>query len=321
MRVQDGGCGGQGCLMVDVRYWMLDARMRLRAAKQMAFFDRFSVRGVVVGAWVLLIVVASARAELPREIRVLTYNIRHGEGMDHKIDLPRIAKAIVAAKPDIVALEEVDQGVKRTKRVDEPRELARLTGMHAVFGRNITFQGGGYGTAVLTRLPIRWCQKVKLKSFYESTPEHQEQRGVQVIQLGDGRSPGLLFLCTHLDYRPPDDERMASAATINALVRKYGDEPAIIAGDFNAKPDSRPIRQLAKEWKIAGWKDGGETEVEDGQMDSTAIVTFPADKPDHCIDYVMCRPAARWQVVELRVIDESVASDHRPVLAVLRRTD
>ncbi len=287
----------------------------------MAFLDRFSIRGVVVGAWVLLIVVASARAELPREIRVLTYNIRHGEGMDHKIDLSRIAKVIVSAKPDIVALEEVDQGVKRTKRVDEPRELARLAGMKVVFGRNITFQGGGYGTAVLTKLPIRWCQKVKLKSFYESTPEHEEQRGVQVIQLGDRRSPGVLFLCTHLDYRPPDDERMASAATINKLVKKYGDEPAIVAGDFNAKPDSRPIREFAKEWKIAGWKRGSEMEVDNGETDSNEIVTFPADRPDHCIDYVMCRPASRWKVVELRVIDEPVASDHRPVLAVLRRVD
>ena len=86
------------------------------------------------------------RAELPREIRVLTYNIRHGEGMDHKIDLPRIAKVIVAAKPDIVALEEVDQGTRRASGVDQPAEFARLTGMNVVFGRNIAYDGGGYGT-------------------------------------------------------------------------------------------------------------------------------------------------------------------------------
>ncbi|HVT28568.1 MAG TPA: endonuclease/exonuclease/phosphatase family protein [Lacipirellulaceae bacterium] len=269
----------------------------------------------------LLAAIGPVQAELPREIRVLTYNIRHGEGMDHKVDLPRIAKVIVAAKPDIVALEEIDLGVKRTNLVDEPGELARLTGMKGVFGRNITFQGGGYGTAVLTRLPIRSQKSVKLKSFYESTPEHQEQRGVQVIQLGNGRSPGTLFLCTHLDYRPPDDERMASAATINGLVKKFGDEPAIIAGDFNARPASRPIREFAKEWKIAGWNDGTVSEVEEGKTNSKAIVTFPADKPDHCIDYVMCRPASRWKVVELRVINEPIASDHRPVLAVLRRVD
>lgn len=271
----------------------------------------------LVAAWV-----CDLRAELPREVRVLTYNIRHGEGMDHKIDLPRIAEVIVAAKSDIVALEEVDQGTKRTHGVDQPAEFARLTGMNAVFGRNIPYDGGGYGTAVLTKLPIRSHESVKLKSFYADTPKHKEQRGVQVIELGEKGGPGLLFLCTHLDYREPDDERMNSAQTINELIHKRGAELAIIAGDFNATPESKPIRELAKEWKIAGWhQDGTETQIEHGEAEPAAIVTFPADKPDHCIDYVMCRPAKRWKVVELRVIEEPMASDHRPVLAVLRRTE
>jgi endonuclease/exonuclease/phosphatase family metal-dependent hydrolase len=282
------------------------------------------MKNLLLRACACLFVVApaiSVWAELPREIRVVTYNIRHGEGMDHKIDLPRIAKVIMAAKPDIVALEEVDQGTKRTNKVDQPAEFARLMGMEAVFGHNIDFDGGGYGTAVLSKLPIQSQESVKLKSFYASTPKHQEQRGVQVLELGEKGGPGLLFLCTHLDYRPPDDERMASTVTINELMKKRGGELAIIAGDFNANPDSRPIRAMAKEWKIAGWNDGVEMPVADGATPDKAhaVVTFPADKPDHCIDYVMCRPADSWKVVELRVLDEPVASDHRPVLAVLRR--
>ena len=253
----------------------------------------------------------SVRAELPREIRVITYNIHHGEGMDKKFGLERIAKLLVAEKPDIVALEEVDQGTKRASRVDQPAEFARLTGMEVVFGRNIPFEGGGYGTAVLTKLPVRSHESVKLKPFYNDTPEHKEQRGVQVLELGEKGGPGLLFLCTHLDFRPPDDERMNSAQTINELIRKHGEQPAIIAGDFNATPESAPIHEFAKEWKIAGW-DGA---------DAKGILTFPADKPDRRIDYVMYRPANKWKVVEVRVLDEAVASDHRPVLTVLRRVD
>jgi endonuclease/exonuclease/phosphatase family metal-dependent hydrolase len=276
-----------------------------------------------------------ADAELPREIRVVTYNIHHGEGLDKKFDLARISKVVMAAKPDIVALQEVDQGTKRASGVDQPAEFERLTGMKVVFGRNIPYDGGGYGTAVLTSLPIRSHESVKLKSFYEDTPKHKEQRGVQVLELGRKGEDGLLFLCTHLDYREPDDERMNSAATINDLIRKRGAKLAIIAGDFNALPDSRPIRELAKEWQIAGWsRDGRESQVRRGvrgdvaktqagggldEEGADAVVTFPADKPDHCIDYVMCRPAKRWKVVELRVLGEPVASDHRPVLAVLRR--
>jgi endonuclease/exonuclease/phosphatase family metal-dependent hydrolase len=49
------------------------------------------------------------------------------------------------------------------------------------------------------------------------------------------------------------------------------------------------------------------------------LLTFPADKPDRWIDYIMVRPAEKWEVVEVRVLEEPVASDHRPLLAVLRR--
>jgi len=272
---------------------------------------RFIVCSLV--AVLLAMVQQGAWAELPREIRVVTYNIHHGEGIDKKFDLARIAKVLMAERPDIVALQEVDQGTRRASGVDQPAEFERLTGMKAVFGRNITYDGGGYGTAVLTKLPVRSTESVKLKSFYESTPEHAEQRGVQVIELGEADGPRLLFLCTHLDYRPLDDERMASAATINELINKRGDELAIIAGDFNATPSSGPIREFARHWKIAGLN-GRSAKPQAAKQ----ILTFPADKPDRWIDYVMCRPAKRWQVVEVRVLEEPVASDHRPLLAVLR---
>lgn len=259
-----------------------------------------------------LVVALQAHAELPREIRVITYNIHHGEGTDGKIDLPRIAKVLLAERPDVVALQEVDQNTRRSGRVDQPAELARLTSMAVVFGHNIDYDGGGYGTAVLTRLPVRSSESVKLKSFYTSTPQHAEQRAVQIIELGEPDSPTLLFLCTHLDYRPKDDERFNSAVTINDLMRKRAEAPAIIAGDFNAMPESRVIREFAMEWKIVG-RDG------DNINPQSALLTFPSSKPNRWIDDVMVRPAARWQVIEARVLDEPVASDHRPALAVLRR--
>lgn len=274
-----------------------------------------TMAALVVSGWH-----SEALAELPREIRVITYNIHHGEGMDKKFGLERIAKRLLTEKPDIVALQEVDQRTKRASGVDQPAEFARLTGMRVVFGRNIDFDGGGYGTAVLSKLPIRSKESVKLKSFYADTPKHKEQRGVQILELGEQNGPGLLFLCTHLDFRPAEEERMNSAQTINELIRKRGSELAIIAGDFNALPDSRPIREMAKEWLIAGWNSGKEWQVDGSRTkELKPIVTFPANKPDHCIDYVMCRPAKSWKVVELRVLDEPVASDHRPVLTVLRQ--
>ncbi len=243
--------------------------------------------------------------------------------MDGRFDLERIAKVLLAVEPDLVALQEVDQGTRRAGGVDQPAELARLTGMEVVFGRNIDFDGGGYGTAVLTKLPIRSHESVKLKSFYPPTATNAEQRGVQVVELGKKDGPGLLFLNTHLDYRPPDDERMASAATINELILKRENELAILAGDFNAQPQSQVIAEFAKQWKIAGWGTGVVSARLKGNRaaarDGLMLFTYPAEEPEKWIDYVMCRPADHWKIVEVRVLEEPVASDHRPVLAVLRR--
>jgi endonuclease/exonuclease/phosphatase family metal-dependent hydrolase len=259
-----------------------------------------------IGLFAYLLALAAstiAQGELPQEIRVLTYNIHHGEGGDGKFDLARIAKLIQSVSPDVVALQEVDQGTARASGVDQPAELARLTGMEVVFGRNIDFQGGGYGTAVLTRLPVNAHASHKLPSFYEG-----EQRGVQVVELGPPSDPGIVFLCTHFDHRPDDRERMASAQLVNELAASYGDGLMILAGDLNAEPDSRVIGELEKRWLVAG-----------AAKPQAKLLTFPADEPRKWIDFVLVRPAERWQVVEMRVLDESVASDHRPLLAVLRR--
>jgi endonuclease/exonuclease/phosphatase family metal-dependent hydrolase len=269
----------------------------------------------------VVLTTAVGRAELPAEIRVITYNIHHGRGVDGKLDLARIAKVLSAEKPDIVALQEVDQKTRRTGGVDQPAELARLTDMKVVFGRNIDFEGGGYGTAVLTKLPVRSSESIKLRSYYAPTKENPEQRGVQMIELGGKDKAELLFLCTHLDYRPADEERFNSALTINKFVKKRADMPAILAGDLNAMPESRVIGELRKEWRVVGWRTNtGSSQSADAAInDGWPMLTFPAQKPDRWIDYILYRPAARWRFVESRVLDEPVASDHRPVLAVLRR--
>ncbi len=75
------------------------------------------------------------------KLRVLSYNIHHGEGVDGKLDLERIAKVILSVEPDIVSLQEVDRNVPRSKGVDQPAELAKLTKMNAIFEKNIDLQG------------------------------------------------------------------------------------------------------------------------------------------------------------------------------------
>ena len=242
----------------------------------------------------------SSYAELPQEIRVVTYNIHHGEGTDGKLDLERIAAVINAEKPDLVGLNEVDQGVRRSQGLDEPAELAKLTGMTHVFEKNIDHDGGKYGNAILSRLPIVRHENHKLPSHYKG-----EQRGVLEVEVGDSND-ALLFLCTHLDYRPKDHERLASIETIEKIAAASEGKPVILVGDLNAVPESEVMKAFAKSW---------------GRSNSEPLATFPAGKPDRQIDYIQFRPASEWEVVETRVLDEPVASDHRGMMAVLRKRE
>lgn len=234
----------------------------------------------------------------PIRLRVLSYNIHHAEGVDRELDVERIARVILSVQPDLVALQEVDQNVNRTRGVDQPSELARLTKMHVAFGPNIELQGGHYGNAILSRFPIKQHSNHRLPNI-----DGSEQRGVMEAHISIPESTqSLLLLATHLDYRSDERERIASAKALNERIAKYGQQPALLAGDLNDTPDSRTLKTLAEQWQPANQK---------------PRATVPVDRPTRQIDFVMVRPRARWNVVEVEVLDEAVASDHRAILAVL----
>lgn len=239
----------------------------------------------------------------PVRIRVLSYNIHHGEGTDGKLDLERLARIIRSADPDVVALQEVDRRVERSKRLDEPKELGRLTGMTPVFERNIPFQGGDYGNAVLSRLRVTSHQNYALPCHYVG-----EQRGALAVELTapDARKTPFRILATHLDSRPYEGERLDSVQRIEAVAGAAPEQPTLLVGDLNSLPDSRVLRAFETHWRSAT---------------PSALLTFPAHKPDRQIDFVLYRPAGRWRVIESRVLDEPVASDHRPLLVVLELVD
>lgn len=251
--------------------------------------------------WLILFAIVigdRATAAEPIRLRVLSYNIHHAEGMDRKLDLERIARVIRSVSPDLVALQEVDQSVKRSSSVDQPAELARLTEMQVAFGKNIELQGGGYGNAILSRHPITRQQNHPLPNF-----EHGEQRGLIEAEIAvPGLNAPLLFLATHLDHRSDDRERLASAAAINELIGNRPDQPAILAGDLNDGPESATLHRFKLQWTRANER---------------PQPTIPVVKPSRQIDFVLVRPRARWKTIEVRVLDEPVASDHLPILAVL----
>ena len=88
-------------------------------------------------------------------VRVAAYNIKHGRGMDDRVDLSRIADVLRSLEADVITLQEVDDRTERTGGVDQVQVLAELLGYEGAHGPHRPYQGGFYGNAVLTRLPIR----------------------------------------------------------------------------------------------------------------------------------------------------------------------
>jgi len=246
---------------------------------------------------------ASHAAHASERVRltVMTYNIHHAAGMDGKIDLERIAAVIRAADPDFVALQEVDQGTKRAGGVDQPAELARLTNMQFAYGTAMPYDGGKYGDAVLARRPIVASRSVPLP--HTPGPQHEPRVAVSAttaLTEGAGR---VEFISTHWDHTREPSDRIIQAEKINET---WKDAPAttILAGDFNCPPGSPPMQALGRDWTLMSGTDLSEP-------------TCCGNEPKGKIDHVLVKPSARWRVVERRVVDEKMASDHRPVVVTL----
>ncbi len=237
-----------------------------------------------------------------RELRVLTYNLHHGEGVDGRLDLERIAGVIRAAQPDLVALQEVDRRAARTGSVDQPVEYARMLGMEGQFGSAMPFQGGDYGQMLLSRWPMEGFRVVRLPGTPGREPRIAVTAAIEVPGFGKVQWTGC-----HLDASRTDEDRWEQAG---ALLREFGatPHPALLAGDFNATPESRVMLRLLE--TSTGWVDtagGG------------AAPTIPAEAPRSRIDFVLARPRTAWRVASSEVLPESVASDHRPLRVVLHR--
>ncbi len=257
----------------------------------------------------------------PDTLRILAYNTHHGEGMDGVLDLERIARVIRSVRPEVVALQEIDREVERTGGVDQAAVYGELTEMEPLFGDFMPYQGGDYGMAILSRLPVvEWTN-------HQLPPGAEPRSAVTARVLFEESGREVVVSSIHF-YRT-EEERLAQART---LVEKLGlagdgspsegeeaagqeaasprgeDSPAdtptvILAGDFNSRPGTAVMDYLVGYFSIPE-KTG-------------PPYTFPADSPAREIDFVLLQSPRGVRVLEYRVLDEAVASDHRPVFMVL----
>jgi endonuclease/exonuclease/phosphatase family metal-dependent hydrolase len=247
-------------------------------------------------SFILLLLLAAPAAPARGRVRlnVMSYNIHVGIGMDKKLDLARIADVIKQSRADIVGLQEVDRGVERTGRLDEIKELARLTGMDYAFAHNLDYQGGQYGVAVLSRFPILAIDHRRYANRRE-----RERRGFIRVEV-EVEGHRLNFVTTHLDYQFLDGRVFETEQLLKALGDVRG--PLIVVGDFNEEPPGGAYEMMLK----AGFADAWKQETAPG-------LTYPADKPAKRIDYVFHRNLGADVRTDATVPD-TLASDHRPLV-------
>ncbi len=247
--------------------------------------------GRVVGLQGGAPVAPSARTDT---LRILAYNTHHGEGMDEVLDLGRIGELISALEPDLVTLQEIDNQAERTGGVDQAGAYGALTGMEPLFGDFMEFQNGHYGMALLSGLPILDWANHRL-------PPGAEPRSALTARISLPNS-GKEVVISGIHFYRTEEERLAQAQT---LMEALEDEDGIVilAGDFNSTPGDPVMEFLEAEWSVLQ-KHG-------------SPLTFPADGPEREIDFILVRPWNGFRVLEYRVLDEEVASDHRPIFMVL----
>lgn len=229
-------------------------------------------------------------------IRIVSYNIQSGNGMDHVYDVPRTAAAINRLNPDAVGLQEVRIYADRPGDGDIPAILSAHTGLKAHFGLAISFPSFEYGIGILSRYPSEIVEKIELPCVPGT-----EQRVALVTKI---RHPAKEFflITTHFSFeRGFEAVRLEQMKTILETVRAKHYAPAVLTGDLNAVPAEPCVRELAKDWTVA----------------DTEKPTFNSADPSVQIDYIAWYPRDAFRLKDYLVADERLASDHRPVLADL----
>ena len=245
-------------------------------------------------AAVTMVSTAGGSTECAGEFRFMSYNILHGKGADGKVDIRRTAAAIQREKPDFVGLQEVDKGVSRSDGIDEPEELARLTGLYATFVSAFPYKGGEYGRAILSR---------------------EKPLSVERVQL-DGRHPGVLLFCEfprfwfatmHLDLVETNRFRQVGIVR-DAVAERAKAKPVFLTGDWNAQASSPTLAKMRAFVTILS----DET--------STTFTGFSSQpRTGYCIDFIAVDSAhaANVCVKETHVTQDNTTSDHNPVVATV----
>lgn len=245
------------------------------------------------------------------QLRVMSYNIHRAIGVDRRFRPERIVTVVAHHDPDLVLLQEVDEGVPRSRELNLARELANALGYpHYAFGLNVDLRKGRYGNATLSRHPIvrerninltidsrkrRGCQHTTIHLQNTTGNPSSQTLPIEVFNLHLGlsaqeraRQIGLLYRSTEFTNRDPD-------------------HPCLVGGDFN---DWRSLLHPIFV-EILGF----DCATQRGSGYAVGIRTYPSFSPRGGLDRVYhCGPLHTMSARSCRLRVSRVASDHLPVI-------
>jgi endonuclease/exonuclease/phosphatase family metal-dependent hydrolase len=234
----------------------------------------------------------------------MTWNIAAGSG-----GLPAVAEVIRDARPDVVALQEIDvHWSERSAFADQAAALGDALDMQVRFGRIYGLPGASsaplreFGLAILSRHPIVEFRNHVMPrlSTQSSASEPELLPGFleAVVQVDGTR---MRVFNTHLDYRADSRVRVLQVAGMLKLMTQ-ADGPVVLMGDLNAPPTAAELQPLFSRLRDV-WRE---------PEGVGAGFTYPAAKPVRRIDYILTSPHLRALEVQVPPVQ---ASDHRPVIA------
>ena len=163
-------------------------------------------------------------------LRLATFNIDGGEGIDGKVDLTRTARCL--QKVDVAAMEEVHATSDSDNQAEPLGTLLHLAYLFAPAERR--WGHDTFGNAVFTDLPVtRWRRVVLPAEFLHA------KRNYVTADLS-WRGQPLHVFATHVDFKANGDEQLADVS--NAFLA--APVPAVLLGDLNHPRSSPQIGRM-----------------------------------------------------------------------------
>lgn len=250
-----------------------------------------------------------ALAVRPRAgLRLMTYNVHACGGMDGRVSPRRVARVIAEHSPDLVALQEVDLGRRRSRAEDQGAIIARELGMEVVFCPTITRGEEHYGHALLSRWPVEIVKRALLP--HDPRSWWKEPRSALWVRIMIGET-AVNLVTTHLGLGPR--ERLIQMQMLlgeDWLGGLPDDAPILMCGDFNLTPGSAPYRLAAARFRDV------QLAVNGNERGPRPMKTFSSLRPFARLDHIfLSKRFAVERVIVPRNALTRVASDHLPLVA------